>query len=65
MLRRLLANTKNRARIIDPDGNLIVDSRFLMGGSDMIESETPRYRTATGNAFTRWWNQPVRLGLRL
>jgi hypothetical protein len=43
VLRRLLANTNNRARIIDPEGNLIVDSRFLLGGGDLIESETPSY----------------------
>jgi two-component system sensor histidine kinase ChvG len=29
VLKRLLANTTVRARIIDKDGNLIVDSRFL------------------------------------
>ncbi|MBL8791164.1 MAG: sensor histidine kinase [Rhizobiales bacterium] len=55
VLRRLLANTKNRARIIDPDGNLIVDSRFLMGGSDLIESEGP-VTVPPPNAFARWWN---------
>jgi two-component system, OmpR family, sensor histidine kinase ChvG len=55
VLRRLLANTKNRARIIDPDGNLIVDSRFLMGGSDLIESEGP-VTAPPPNAFARWWN---------
>jgi len=55
VLRRLLANTNNRARIIDPDGNLIVDSRFLMGGSDLIESEGP-VNTSPPNAFARWWN---------
>ncbi len=55
VLRRLLANTNNRARIIDPDGNLIVDSRFLLGGSDLIEAETPS-ATPPSNAITRWWN---------
>jgi two-component system, OmpR family, sensor histidine kinase ChvG len=56
VLRRLLANTSNRARIIDPDGNLIVDSRNLYGGSDIIESEQPIPFENVG-AFTRWWNQ--------
>lgn len=55
VLRRLLANTNNRARIIDPDGNLIVDSRFLLGGSDIIESETPE-NAPSGNALVRWWS---------
>ncbi len=54
VLRRLLANTNNRARIIDPDGNLIVDSRFLLGGSDLIESEAPRAEPSD-NIFVRWW----------
>jgi len=55
VLRRLLANTKNRARIIDPEGNLIVDSRFLLGGSDLIESEGP-VTAPPPNAIARWWN---------
>jgi two-component system sensor histidine kinase ChvG len=55
VLRRLLANTNNRARIIDPEGNLIVDSRFLLGGGDLIESETPSYEPQP-NIILRWWN---------
>jgi two-component system, OmpR family, sensor histidine kinase ChvG len=39
VLRRLLANTAIRARIIDRDGNLVVDSRFLYGGSDITQSD--------------------------
>ena len=35
ILRRLLANTTIRARIIDPDGNLIVDSRYLYGRGEI------------------------------
>jgi two-component system, OmpR family, sensor histidine kinase ChvG len=43
VLRRLVANTGNRAQIIDPDGNLVVDSRFIFG-NDIIETvdNTPR-----------------------
>jgi two-component system, OmpR family, sensor histidine kinase ChvG len=37
VLRRLLANTGNRAQIIDQGGNLVVDSRFIYGG-DVIET---------------------------
>ena len=54
VLRRLLANTTNRARIIDPDGNLIVDSRFLIGGGDIIEADPVR-NAPPANAPTRWW----------
>jgi two-component system, OmpR family, sensor histidine kinase ChvG len=39
VLRRLLANTTIRARIIDRDGNLVVDSRFLYSGSDIIQND--------------------------
>ncbi len=55
VLRRLLANTTNRARIIDPDGNLIVDSRFLLGGGDVIESVFVRQEN-TASPMLRWWN---------
>jgi two-component system, OmpR family, sensor histidine kinase ChvG len=43
VLRRLVANTGNRAQIIDPDGNLVVDSRFIIG-NDIIETvdNTPK-----------------------
>jgi two-component system, OmpR family, sensor histidine kinase ChvG len=54
VLRRLLANTTNRARIIDPDGNLIVDSRFLLGGGDLIEADPVRSVQPT-SALSRWW----------
>jgi two-component system, OmpR family, sensor histidine kinase ChvG len=39
VLRRLLANTTIRARIVDRDGNLVVDSRFLYSGSDIIQND--------------------------
>ena len=41
MLKRLLANTTVRARIIDKDGNLIVDSRFLYSRGDIVQSDLP------------------------
>ncbi|MBL8893581.1 MAG: stimulus-sensing domain-containing protein, partial [Rhizobiales bacterium] len=41
LLRRLLANTTIRARIIDPDGNLIVDSRYLYGRGEILRSDLP------------------------
>jgi len=55
VLRRLLANTTNRARIIDTGGNLIVDSRFLIGGGDIIEADPVR-KAPPANAVVRWWN---------
>ena len=41
VLKRLLANTTVRARIIDKDGNLIVDSRFLYSRGDIVQSDLP------------------------
>jgi two-component system sensor histidine kinase ChvG len=41
VLKRLLATTTVRARIIDKDGNLIVDSRFLYSRGDIVQSELP------------------------
>jgi two-component system sensor histidine kinase ChvG len=41
VLKRLLANTTVRARIIDKDGNLIVDSRFLYSRGDVVQSDLP------------------------
>ncbi len=41
VLKRLLANTTVRARIVDKDGNLIVDSRFLYSRADVVQSDLP------------------------
>ena len=41
VLKRLLANTTVRARIIDKEGNLIVDSRFLYSRGDIVQSDLP------------------------
>ncbi len=38
VLRRLLANTTIRGQIIDNDGNMVVDSSFLSGGTDIIQT---------------------------
>jgi two-component system, OmpR family, sensor histidine kinase ChvG len=56
VLRRLLANTGNRAQIIDPEGNLVVDSHFILGG-DIIETVDQRPRVDDSNVLLRWWNQ--------
>lgn len=54
ILRRLLANTSNRARIIDPEGNLLVDSRNLYGG-EIIES-VARRQAPQLSPLARTWN---------
>ena len=41
VLKRLLANTTVRARIVDKDGNLVVDSRFLYTRGDIVQSDLP------------------------
>ncbi len=53
VLKRLIANTGNRAQIIDTEGNLLVDSRFLMGADDFVT--TPPNNTPQ-NILVRSWN---------
>lgn len=56
VLRRLLGNTSNRAQVIDPEGNLVVDSRYFFG-SDTIEI-LPNDGTRPGVDSGRdWWDQ--------
>ncbi|MGQ0484493.1 MAG: stimulus-sensing domain-containing protein [Hyphomicrobiales bacterium] len=57
VLRRLLANTTVRARIIDPGGNLVVDSRFLYGRGDIVQTELPPLEPGSRNILVRWWNR--------
>ena len=54
ILKRLLANTTVRARIIDVDGNMVVDSRFLYGRGDIIQTDLPPIDSGNGNVFVRW-----------
>jgi two-component system, OmpR family, sensor histidine kinase ChvG len=54
VLRRLLANSTIRGRIIDPDGNLVIDSRFLYGGSDIVRSDLPPSNVAKHNVVVTW-----------
>ena len=56
VLRRLLANSTIRGRIIDPEGNLVVDSRFLYGGGDIIQSDLPAPDANSHNILVRGWN---------
>lgn len=55
VLRRLLANTGNRAQIIDAEGNLVVDSRFIYGG-DIIETFDNTTRVENIPVIERYWN---------
>ncbi|MGL4527601.1 MAG: stimulus-sensing domain-containing protein [Aestuariivirga sp.] len=56
ILRRLLANTTVRARIVDPEGNLVVDSRFLYSRGDIIQSELPPLAVDAGNPLKQLWD---------
>jgi two-component system, OmpR family, sensor histidine kinase ChvG len=56
VLRRLLANTGNLAQIIDPDGNLVVDSRFIYGG-DIIETIDNKASDDNQSWWQKRWNR--------
>jgi two-component system, OmpR family, sensor histidine kinase ChvG len=56
VLRRLLANTTIRAQIIDANGNMLVDSSYLYGGNDIIQTDiTPAEKSQ--NAIVSWMNK--------
>jgi two-component system sensor histidine kinase ChvG len=56
LLRRLVSPTKLRARVYDRDGNLVIDSRALFLGSNIIRSELPPPQLQEGgNLFERAW----------
>ena len=57
LLRRLLANTTIRARIIDPDGNLIVDSRYLYGRGEILRSDLPPLDGGTEGWLGQNWQR--------
>jgi two-component system sensor histidine kinase ChvG len=58
VLKRLLANTTVRARIIDKDGNLIVDSRFLSPRGDVVQTDLPPLDAESGGPGLRaLWNR--------
>ena len=57
ILRRLLASTTIRARIYDPEGNLIVDSRYLYGRGEIIQRELPPLDAEPESFWLRWWKQ--------
>lgn len=57
ILRRLLANTTVRARIVDTGGNLLVDSRYLYSRGDIFQSELPPLVQEETSFIMRWWNE--------
>ena len=57
ILKRLLTNTTVRARIIDTDGNMIVDSRFLYTRGDIVQSELPPLDSGSSNVLLQWWDR--------
>ncbi len=59
VLKRLLANTTVRARIIDKDGNLIVDSRFLYSRGDIVQSDLPPIDRESRFSPKALWNRLV------
>jgi two-component system sensor histidine kinase ChvG len=56
VLRRLLGNTSNRAQVIDPQGNLVVDSRYFLG-SDTIEILPNDGTRPSEESGRSWWDQ--------
>jgi two-component system, OmpR family, sensor histidine kinase ChvG len=58
ILRRLLASSNIRARIIDQDGNLIVDSRFLYSGNDIVQSDLTA-GASRDQGWVKWTNQQL------
>jgi two-component system sensor histidine kinase ChvG len=59
LLRRLISPTRTRARIYDPDGTLILDSRGLYTRGQVQSFDLPPPNDEKG-AMERWWD-----GLRL
>ena len=55
LLRRLISPTKTRARIYDPNGYLILDSRNLYIPGDVLRFDLPPPDAKTPNIFRRGW----------
>jgi two-component system sensor histidine kinase ChvG len=58
ILKRLLADTTVRARVIDKDGNMIVDSRFLYSRGDIVQTDLPPL-DSQGFSPKALWNRLV------
>jgi two-component system sensor histidine kinase ChvG len=57
ILKRLLTNTTVRARIIDTDGNMVVDSRFLYTRGDIVQTDLPPLNSGSSNILMRGWER--------
>jgi two-component system, OmpR family, sensor histidine kinase ChvG len=57
LLRRLVLPTKLRARVYDRDGNLVIDSRGLYLGGDIVRSDLPPIKPERVNFFQRVWGK--------
>jgi two-component system sensor histidine kinase ChvG len=56
VLRRLISPTKTRARIYDPNGYLILDSRNLYIPGEVLRLDLPPPNEKKPNVFKRNWN---------
>jgi two-component system sensor histidine kinase ChvG len=69
VMRRLISPTHTRARIFDPDGNLILDSRFLYSRGQVLRFDLPPVNAENAplsDKFAAWFNrllQPSNLPL--
>lgn len=68
VLRRLISPTHTRARIFDPDGSLILDSRFLYSRGQVLRFDLPPVSDEKqfSDKFAAWFNrllQPSNLPL--
>ena len=59
VLRRLLANTTIRGQIIDTGGNLVVDSNFLYGTNDIVQSAIAPPKVTWTSRFTDSLNRSL------
>ncbi|MDB5525887.1 MAG: Sensor histidine kinase ChvG [Rhizobium sp.] len=60
VLRRLISPTHTRARIFDPDANLILDSRFLYSRGQVLRFDLPPVNsesTPLSERFSAWFNR--------
>ncbi|NBN64989.1 HAMP domain-containing protein [Microvirga tunisiensis] len=63
VLRRLISPTKTRARIYDPDGLLILDSRHLYSGPQILRFDLPPPEGEEVGMLDRMW-QSMKLWMR-
>jgi two-component system sensor histidine kinase ChvG len=69
VMRRLISPTHTRARIFDPDANLILDSRFLYSRGQVLRFDLPPINAESktlSERFAAWFNrllQPANLPL--